>query len=175
LDPAQETDPEHMMSANAPIEGGQAMPAFSSNRRAMRRTAAGICVVVAAIYLAIAAELTSIGPSDEMDLVVFGVGAAAIFLVGAALLLTQDRRPLWAAGAALQLMIGAMYLAVSSDRVPAFEVWGLGLRVLQVPLLVLLVLLAVRPVEDAAERGASTGSAVDPEAPSARTPTSGIT
>ncbi len=154
------------------------MPAVSSNRRTMRRIAAGICVVVAAIYLAIAAELTSIGPSDEMDLVVFGVGAAAIFLVGAALLLTQDRRPLWAAGAALQLMIGAMYLAVSGDRVPAFEVWGLGLRVLQVPLVVLLVLLAMRPVEpveDAAERGASTGPAVDPEAPSARTPTSGIT
>jgi peptidoglycan/LPS O-acetylase OafA/YrhL len=163
------------MSGNAPIEGGQAMPAFSSNRRAMRRTAAGICGVVAAIYLAIAAGATSIEPSDDMDLVVFGVGAASIFLVGAALLMTQDRRPLWAAGAVLQLMIGGMYLVVSSDRTPAFEVWGLGLRVLQVPLLVLLVLLAVRPVEDAAGRDASTRSAVEGDAPSARTPTSGVT
>ena len=166
------------MSRSDPIEGGQAMSAASSNRRAMRRTAAGICVVIAAIYLAIAAGVTSIEPSDDMDLVVFGVGSASIFLLGAVLLLTQDRRPLWAAGAVLQLLIGGMYLAVSGDRIPAFEVWGLGLRVLQVPLLVLLVLLAIRPVqpvEDAADRAASTGAAVDPDTPSAGTPTSGVT
>lgn len=129
------------------------MSTVPTTRRSMRVVAAGICGVIAAGYLAIAAGLTSIEPSEDMDIVVFGVGAAAIFLIGAALLLTQDRRPLWAAGAALQIMIAAMYLAVSSDRTPAFEAWGLGLRVLQVPLLVLLVLLAVRSPHPAADAG----------------------
>lgn len=135
------------------------MSAFVRNRRAMRRVAAGLCGAIAAVYLAIAAGLSSIDPSEEMSLVAFGVGAASIFLVGAVLLLMFDRRLLWAAGAALQLMVGAMYLVVSADRTPAFEAWGLGLRVLQVPLLVLLVVLAVRsdrPVDDLSQHGASS-------------------
>jgi hypothetical protein len=149
------------------------MSAFMHDRRVMRRTAAGLCGVIAAVYLAIAPGASSMESTEEMSLVGFGVGAASIFLIGAALLLTLDRRPLWAAGAALQLMIVAMYVAVSADRTPAFEAWGIGIRVLQVPLLVHLVLLAVRaarPVEARPERDASSSSTM----PSARRPTSSV-
>lgn len=122
------------------------MPTFLRDRRVMRRGAAGLCGVIAAVYLAIAAGATSIEPNEEMSLATFGVGAASIYLVGAALLLAFDNRVLWGLGAMMQLMIAAMYLAVSSDRSPAFEAWGIGLRVLQIPLFALLVLLAVRAV-----------------------------
>lgn len=104
---------------------------------------------MAAVYLAIAAGVTSIEPTEEMSLVAFGVGAASIFLIGAALLLAVDNRVLWAVGAAMQLMIGAMYVAVSTDRAPTFEVWGITLRVLQIPLFALLVVLAVRSARPA--------------------------
>jgi len=150
------------------------MSAFVHNRRAIRRTAAGLCGVIAIVYLAIAADATSIEATEEISLVVFGVGAASIFLVGAALLLTLDRRLLWAAGAALQLMIGAMYVAVSSDRTPAFEAWGIGLRVLQVPLLVLLVLLAVRSVRPEEDDHPERNTSSSPTVPSVTTPTSGV-
>lgn len=135
------------------------MSAFIHDRRALRRTAAGLCGVMAAIYVAIAAGATSIEPTEEMSLVGFGIGAASIFGVGAGLLLRFDNRLLWAVGAAMQLMIGAMYLAVSTDRTPSFEAWGLGLRVLQVPLFVILLSLALRstrPADDVAEPAEST-------------------
>lgn len=140
------------------------MSTVMRNRRVMRRVAAGLCVVMAAVYLTIAAGGTSIEPSEEMSLAAFGIVSASIFLVGAGLLVALDRRPVWAAGAVLQLMIAAMYLAVSTERTPAFEAWGLGLRVLQVPLFVLLVLLAVRPIDDVAEPGVPDGPAAEPSA-----------
>lgn len=136
------------------------MPTVMRNRRAMRRIAAGLCGVMAAVYLAIGAGATSIEPSEEMSLAAFGVVAATIFLVGGGLLLALDRRLVWAVGAALQLMIAAMYVAVSAERAPAFEAWGLGLRVLQVPLFVLLVILAVRPVDAAGEHGPTSEPAM---------------
>lgn len=132
------------------------MSTVMCHRRRMRRVAAGLCGVMAAVYLAIAAGATSIEPSEEMSLAAFGIVSASIFVVGSGLLLTLDRRPVWAAGAVLQLMIAAMYVAVSAERTPAFEAWGLGLRVLQVPLFVLLVVLAVRPVDAPDERGPTT-------------------
>ncbi|MCC5952874.1 MAG: hypothetical protein JJU45_12360 [Acidimicrobiia bacterium] len=135
------------------------MSEFFRNRHALRRTAAAICGMMAAGYLAIAAGVAGMESTEDMNIVVFGIGAASIFLVGAALLLALDKRPLWAFGAVMQVMIAAMYLAVSSDRDPAFEAWGIGLRVLQVLLLVLLVLLAVRPVR--AVRAEETPAAPD--------------
>lgn len=142
------------------------MSTFLRDRRAMRRAAAGLCAVIAFVYLAIGAGLTSIEPNEEMSLVVFGVGAASIFVVGALLLLTLDIRALWAAGVMVQLMIAAMYVTVSADRTPAFEGWGIGIRVAQVPLLVLLVILAVRPTDPGdADAGTPTGTTVAPPPP----------
>lgn len=128
------------------------------DRRAIRRAAAAICGVMVAVYAAIGLGATSIEPSEEMSLLTFGLGAASIFVIGAVLLLVLDVRLLWAAGAAVQLGIAGMYVAVSADRTPAFEAWGVGLRVLQVPLFILLVLLAVRPVGDTDDAASSTST-----------------
>lgn len=125
----------------------------------LRRVGAALAASMAAVYLLIAAGVVTVGESrsgsdqGEMDMVTFGVGAATIFLVGAALLLLVDRRVLWMVGSLLQLLVIGMYLAVSVDREPAFELWGVGLRVVQVALLgVLVVLAATAPVERADDR-----------------------
>lgn len=120
------------------------MSTLADDRRLLRRCAAGLCLVMAAVYLLIAAGVSGIESTEEMSIVTFGVGAASIFVVGAVLLLALDNRVLWGLGAAMQVMMAVMYLAVSSDRSPAFEAWGIGLRVLQLVLFVLLVLLTVR-------------------------------
>jgi uncharacterized protein len=129
------------------------------SRLRLRRFAALLCAGIAGVYVLIGTEVVTVSrPTDaEVDIGVFGFGAAAIFLVGLVLLLRTDRRVVWGLGAALQLMIAAMYVGVSSDRDPAFEAWGLGLRVPQLILFGILVYLAVRP--STAEREA----AVDPD------------
>ena len=129
------------------------------SRSRLRRLAALLCAGIAGVYVLIGTEVVTVSrPTDaEVDIGVFGFGAARIFLIGMALLLRTDRRVLWALGAVLQLMIAAMYVGVSSDRDPAFEAWGLGLRVPQLVLFGILVYLAVKPA------AASRETVVDPE------------
>lgn len=132
------------------------------SRSNWRHLAAALCAGIAAVYVLIGLEVVHAGEQvdeagEAADIRVFGFGAAAIFLVGMALLLAFDRRVLWGIGAVLQAAIIAMYVAVGPDREPSFEAWGLGLRVPQLLLLGILVLLALRPSEREAER------VVDPE------------
>jgi hypothetical protein len=125
-------------------------PTAPRRRWTLRRAAAALCGVIAAIYVLIGFEVvTVVEETDEpADMVVFGLGAASIFAVGAVLLVTVDRRMVWFAGAALQVMIIAMYVSVGAERTPAFEAWGLTLRVMQLVLLAALVHLATRPRGD---------------------------
>jgi uncharacterized protein len=131
------------------------------SRTQLRRIGAALCAGIALVYALIGLEIVTVAEESEAggDIRVFGFGAAAIFLVGMVLLLTGDRRPLWAAGAALQVMIIAMYVAVGADRTPSFEAWGVGLRLPQLLLLGVLVALVVRPVSSAG----SGREVVDPE------------
>jgi hypothetical protein len=123
----------------------------------LRRVAAGVCAGIAAVYALIGAGAVTVAePVEGMDMVTFGAGAAAIFVVGAVLLLTVERRPLWAGGAVLQVLMFAMYLAVSTERTPPFEAWGIGIRVAQVVLLGLLVTLAL-PSRAAAPHASGAG------------------
>lgn len=48
------------------------------------------------------------------------------------------------AGAVLQVVVLVMYLVVSAERVPAFEVWGLGIKALQAGLLAAFVAMLLR-------------------------------
>jgi hypothetical protein len=47
-------------------------------------------------------------------------------------------------GAVLQLLVVWGYFAVALDRTPAFEVWGITLRFIQLPLFAALVYLSLR-------------------------------
>ncbi len=115
-------------------------------RRTIRYGAAAIAIVMAAIYLLIGFEVLRVVNEQPAgtDLFGFGAGAAALFGIGAILLVGLDRRPLWVVGAILQVLVAALYVAVAPSRQPSFEVWGITLRILQIPLFAALVYLALR-------------------------------
>ena len=117
-------------------------------RRKVRYLAAIAAGAMATIYFLIGlGVLEAVDPASAADtgtdMFVFGLSAGAMFLLGAVLLLALDRRFLWAGGAVLQVLVFAMYLVVSQQRTPAFEVWGITLRIIQVPLFAALVYLSV--------------------------------
>jgi hypothetical protein len=110
----------------------------------MRFVAAGVAGVVAVLYLLIGFDVITVVEDQA------AVGAAPVFMAGvlfaalAVLVLVTPSRPVLVAGAALQVVVLVMYLVVSSERIPAFEAWGVGLKALQAGLLVALVSMLVR-------------------------------
>ena len=116
-----------------------------ARRRVARLAAAGLAAVVAVLYALIASGLATVieGPTAGRDQLAFAAPAAAVCLVGAALLLRRDRRRLWMLGALLQVVVIAQYLNLASEREPAFESWGITIRVVQAALFAVLVFLAI--------------------------------
>lgn len=121
------------------------------NRRTIRYAAALIAAAMASIYVLIGLGVVKVVDDQPVgaDLFGFGMAAAALFATGAVLLVAFDRRALWVLGAILQVGVAVLYVAVSVQRDPPFEVWGVTLRALQVPLFAALVYLAVRPRSEA--------------------------
>lgn len=119
-----------------------------AGRLRLRRVAMWLSLAVAALYGLIASHLVTViaGPAEEVarDQLSFALPAAGIYILGAALLWRFDRRLLWGAGTILNVGIIAMYVAVSPQRDPTFEVWGITIRVLQIALLAVLAHLGVR-------------------------------
>jgi hypothetical protein len=118
-------------------------PADTPRRaRPMRLLATGLCGVIAGLYLLIYAGVLSVGEATGGELGILGF-AAGVFAVLALLLWRVHARLLWAAVAVLQVLVIAAYVAISAEREPPFEVWGISIRVLQVALLATLVGLLV--------------------------------
>jgi hypothetical protein len=116
------------------------------NRRTIRYAAAGLSAVMAAIYFLIgigALHVVETHPGDP-SLLAFGLPAGGAFLLGSLLLVLFDRRELWILGAVLQVLVVLGYFAVAASRTPAFELWGITLRLIQIPLFVALVYLVMR-------------------------------
>lgn len=112
-------------------------------RSPLQRLAVALAGAVAVLYgLLFAGVLTLEGATDG-ERGILGV-AAAVFAVLAGLLWWRASRLLWGIGAALQLLLGWMYLAIAPDRDPSYEVWGLTIRGVSLALLVVLVALLVR-------------------------------
>lgn len=118
-------------------------------RRTIRYVAAALAAAMAAIYFLIGLGVLTVvdGQATDPSMLGFGASAGAAFLLGAILLAELDRRWLWIAGAVLQVFVIWGYFGVAPQRDPAFEMWGIVLRVIQVPLLVALVSLAMRPAD----------------------------
>jgi len=116
------------------------------SRRTIRYVAATAAAAMAIIYYLIGLEVLHVvvEPPESMSLFWFGIPAGSAFLLGAVLLVVFDRRILWILGAVLQVLVALGYLAVAADRTPAYEVWGITLRIIQVPLFAFLVYLAMR-------------------------------
>lgn len=136
---------------NDPVHAAHAEIVRAHRRVTIRHVAAFLAAATATIYLLIGFSVVNVvqvpaGQDPNVQLY-FGLPAALAYAFGAGLLMVTDRRVLWILGAVLQVMVIAMYLAVSVNRVPAFEGWGITLRVLQALLLGALLYLAVTPRE----------------------------
>jgi hypothetical protein len=117
------------------------------NRAMVRHAGAATAAIMAVIYFLIGAGVVQVVTPNEDPgfLLVFGASAGGAFLLGALLLMRFDRRWLWIVGAAFQVFVFAGYVAAAADRTPAFEPWGIALRIVQVPLLIALLYLAAAP------------------------------
>lgn len=113
------------------------------DRRPIRYIAAATSALVAVIYLLIGLNVVSVVTDQEPGLVPPMLIAGVLFALLAVLTLTSTKTLIWVAGAGLQVLVIAGYLAISSERLPAFEVWGVLLKLLQVFLLVAFAYLAM--------------------------------
>jgi hypothetical protein len=115
----------------------------------VRHVGAGLAATMAVIYYLIGLGVLDVGGSGDQQagLLVFGVLAGSAFLLGAVLLARFDRRWLWITGALFQVFVYWAYIDISKSRTPPFETWGILLRIIELPLLLALVYLALRPAK----------------------------
>jgi hypothetical protein len=127
------------MDKNVPAAQG---PWTQPSRQTIRYVAAALAGLISLLYLLIGLQVVSVIDQTE-DQAGFAIPAAIAFALGAALLLAMDRRIVWIAGALLQIGMIVMYFVVAPDRSPNFELWGVLIRILQVPLLAALLYLGL--------------------------------
>ena len=117
--------------------------AADNSRRRIRYAAAFLAALTALVYFLIGFRVLIVLDANADQ--IFGLFAGVAYALGALLLLAVDRGPLWILGAVLQVFVIYTYFNLASQRAPAFEIWGILLRVAQVLLLLALVYLAARP------------------------------
>lgn len=114
------------------------------SRPRIRQLAAVLSVTTAVLYFVIATETVRVVDGSDEPNVVFLV-AGILFLAAAFVIVRVDRRLSWLLLAGFDAFIIWAYFQVAADRTPAFEIWGVSLRVPQLLLLVALIYLLVRP------------------------------
>ncbi len=139
------------MAANSSRE---MMEQVAERRRTIRYFAAVLSGATALMYFLIGFHVVSVldAPADQT----WGIVPGVAYAFGALLLLAFDRRVLWILGAILQVFVIYTYFNLASQRTPAFEVWGILIRIAQLTILIALVHLEVRlRLARAAEPGGS--------------------
>jgi len=112
----------------------------------LRLGLAAVAVAVAVVYILIATQSIHVAETaGKGSPFVPMFGAAVAFLILAALLVLFDKLLIYLTGIALQLVVLIGYFAVAPSRDPHVEVWGIGLKIVQVLMLVVLVYLALKP------------------------------
>ena len=115
-----------------------------TTRTNVTRLAAGLSGLAALFYLLIGLNAVTIeNDITESEQQAFGFTAAAVFGVAAVVATLLDRRWLWAVGAVGLGLIIMMYFNIAPERDPQFELWGVLIRIVQLPLLGSLIYLAV--------------------------------
>jgi hypothetical protein len=108
----------------------------------VRSGAAILCAVVGGLYVAIGFGFIRVVEQPADKPLVLAVLGGIYLAMGAALWLT-DRIGLLVGAAAFQLMVMAGYLAVASNREPAFEGWGIALKLAEVVICAALAYLVL--------------------------------
>jgi len=133
------------MNANTSQTGNRPAsepPGAMRLRRQIRIVAAIASAATTLMYLLIAFHVVSVvQPYADQT---WAFAPASAYALGTALLVAFDRRLLWVLGAILQVLVIAMYFNVAPQRTPAFEAWGIRIRVAQFILLGTLAYLVVR-------------------------------
>ena len=123
------------------------MTTTSRRRRWVRKTALALTVASAVIYYLIGLRVIEVIEDDPSGQTAFGLIAGTAFAVGALIIARFDRRSLWVLGSVGLALVIWMYFSIAGDRVPEYELWGILLRILQVPLLATLIYLAITPTD----------------------------
>jgi len=132
----------------------QPVPAYL---RAIRLATAAMAAFAALLYLLIGfgvLQVVEAGP-DDPSLLWFGLPAGVAFLFGAVVMLVSERTILWVLGAVFQVFAISAYFGVAADREPAYEFWGIVLRVVQALILIALAVLLARYPTPARARAAA--------------------
>ena len=116
----------------------------------VRRAAAVTAGIIAVLYVLTGTGWVAVTAEQEPGVIPpLLVGAVAYALLSALLVLARGRGPL-VAGVALQVPALLLYVAIAAERIPAFEVWGLTIKALQVALLAACLALIARTRSPAA-------------------------
>ena len=124
------------------------LPAVQPPRRATwaRRIGITAALVAGGIYLLIGLDTLSVGTSttgETTDLLPFGLAMGVFSLASAIALYLAHARRWLVAVAAIQLVPLLGYVAFNAYREPAFEPWGVLIKVCQAVVLVAAAMLAV--------------------------------
>jgi hypothetical protein len=120
----------------------------------VRYIAAAISSAAALAYVLIAANVVTVMEEQAAEAPVPPVVAAVLLAVVAGLLVRSDRRGVLIGAISVQAFLIVFYFVVAVERVPAFEAWGVGLKLAQGVVLVLLTwLLLTRAASDGKQSG----------------------
>ena len=122
----------------------------------VRYIAAAISGAAAMVYVLIAANVVTVTEEQAAEAPVPPLVAAVLLAVVAGLLVRSDRRGVLIGAISVQAFLIVFYFVVAIERVPAFEAWGIGLKLAQGVVIVLLTwLLMTRDASDGKQPGDS--------------------
>ncbi len=99
--------------------------------------------VISLVYVLIGLRVIQvIDPADDQP--AFGFAAAGFFLVLAGALWVVRRRLVWIVAGFVQVLVAFVYFDLAPEREPSYEARGIGIRILQIPLLLALGCLVLR-------------------------------
>ena len=132
----------------------QVVGGTAGQRRTIRYVAGVLSALTAVMYFMIGFNIVSVLDTGTDQ--TFGIPAGIAYAFGAVLLFRYDRKAFWVLGAVLQVFVIRTYFSYAPERTPAFETWGILIRIAQVSILVALAYLAFRlPLTEELERGRS--------------------
>jgi hypothetical protein len=135
---------------------------MSLTRKTAKYVGATAATIMAGIYFLIGLGVLDIGGSSSgemVDLRMFGFSAGTAFLALGVLLFFTDWRWIWVLALLFQVFVYLVYVATSGGREPPFEIWGITLRILQLPVLASLIYLSIKAPQHRAtarEQGEAT-------------------
>ena len=148
------------MSANRSVEmmeyaADTQTAATATRRRLIRYVAAALSGLTAGMYFLIGFHVVTVLDANVDQ--TWALLPAAAYAFGAALLVMFDHRVFWIPGAVLQVFVIFTYFNLASRRTPAYEFWGVLIRIAQLALFIALAYLSVRPpVAKASASGSSS-------------------